>query len=86
MSKYQTLVILASGLEIHPREVVIDGVIYEVVASAEGHSLAEMNPYESVVTEIRMGEHEEKDADDMATLAEEVTAQAKRQRENGYDE
>jgi hypothetical protein len=86
MSKYQTLVILADGLALHPRKVTIEGKEYTVTASAEGHGIAEMEPYEALATELRLGQHEALDADDLATLAEEVQRRAIRQRESSYDE
>lgn len=83
--KYHTLVIKAD-LGVHPRFVQIDGVDYEVSASAYGHSLAEMEPMESLLKEVSHMEHEDIVTDDFTKLVDEALLRSHRQRENSYDE
>ena len=89
MSKYQTLVILADGLALHPRTVTIEGKEYQVSASAEGHSIAEMEPYESLVSDLANGQFsgiEDSEDEGVQTAAIQAQERAERQRENSYDE
>lgn len=83
--KYHTLVI-TGDLKHHPREVVIDGLIYEVSASAEGHSLAEMEPLQSLITSVTHMEYEDVVTEAFVKIADETLACSIRQRENSYDE
>lgn len=84
---YHTLV-LKSLLPLgqHPREIVIDGLIYEVTASAYGHALAEMEPLQSLITSVSHMEHEDVVTEEFVKIADEALACSIRQRENSYDE
>jgi hypothetical protein len=77
MSKYQTLVILAPGLKAHPREVVIDGVIYEVVTSAEGHLAAQCDVLQEAVDATSHGNIDAEELQNQAILAVHAAREAK---------
>lgn len=84
--KYHTLVI-KGDLKEHPRHISIDGVEYEVSCSADGHTPAEMEPYETLVKEISTGTHDHLTIEeDLAHLAVIACEKAFVQQENGYDE
>lgn len=84
--KYHTLVI-KGDLKEHPRHIAIDGVEYEVTSSANGHTLAEMDPYETLVKEISSGTHDHLTIEeDLAHLADIACDKVIIQREGGYDE
>lgn len=81
MSKFQTLVILADGLEVHPREVIIDGKTYAVETSASGHLAAKCEILEELVDTAA---HGNTDADELQNQAILATHNAKEAKEGGY--
>lgn len=88
MKKFYHTVVLVSDVAIkaHPFKVSIGGEEFEVAASADGHALAEMEPMESLLTEVSHMEHEDIVTDEFTKLVDEALLRSHRQRENSYDE
>lgn len=83
MSEYTTIVV--KGLESHPRKIVIDGVWYQVLCSADGHIPAQADELEQFVDCVRGGDLEGMKKKQIRQNANEVKMAARSRRESGYD-
>jgi hypothetical protein len=77
MTTFQTLVILTDGLQVHPREVTINGKTYEVVTSADGHIPAQCDVLQELVDMVAHGNTDHEELQNQAILATQLAKEAK---------